>query len=97
MKKVHNSRLFDDMDTLNELLVDCRRSLREIADASSNGKQKVWRKIKKLEDDNVVWGYSAVINESKIGWELYIALVKIGPQTLEAVNKVIEGQIFLKI
>jgi len=47
-------------------------------------------RLKKLEDDNTVWGYSAVINENKIGWKLYIALIKVGPQTLEAVNKVIQ-------
>ena len=90
MKKTHRSKLFDNMVILNELLKDCRRSMNSIAKACCKNKQQVWRRIKKLEEENVIWGYSAVIDENKIGYHRYMALIKIGPQTLEAVNKVIE-------
>ena len=90
MKKTHGAKLLDNMVILNELLDDCRRSMNNIAEACYKSKQRVWRRIKKLEKENVIWGYSAVIDESKIGWNLYMVLIKIGPQTLEAVNKVID-------
>ncbi|RKY41074.1 MAG: hypothetical protein DRP76_00640, partial [Candidatus Omnitrophota bacterium] len=54
MKKIHRSKLFDNMVILNELLKDCRRSMNSIAKACCKNKQQVWRRIKKLEEENVI-------------------------------------------
>jgi DNA-binding Lrp family transcriptional regulator len=44
-------------------------------------RQKVWRKKKKLEDDHVIWGYTAVVDESVLNHVMYIILMKLKPMS----------------
>jgi len=39
-------------------------------------RQKIWRIIKKLEEDKTIWGYAAIVNEEKQGLKSYIILIK---------------------
>ncbi len=87
-KKV--GRPFDEQDVLNELLLDCRRSIRTMASACDRGRQQVWRQIKTFEEDGVIWGYTAIVDESKIGCTLYLALIRGGPPRQEIVDKIID-------
>jgi DNA-binding Lrp family transcriptional regulator len=82
MKK-NNTTLFKINDILDQLLIDARQSLQTIADACRTYRQKVWRHIKKLEDSNTIWGYTAVVDEEKLGWKLFMISAKTKPLSKE--------------
>ncbi len=52
-------------------------------------RQTIWRKKKKLEDDRVIWGYTAVIDESKLNNIVYLMLMKMKPMTRGLVDAII--------
>ncbi|MFH0816022.1 MAG: Lrp/AsnC family transcriptional regulator [Methanobacteriota archaeon] len=79
-------------DVLKALLHDPTRSVVDIAKEMKSYRQKVWRKKKALEDGNVVWGYTAVVDESKLGHVMYFMLMKMKPMDKELANLVIERQ-----
>jgi len=79
-------------NVINELLNNCRQSIRSIAESCKKGRQYVWRQIKDLEKKGAIWGYSAVIDEGKIGLSLYVALIKGGPPRKEVITKIIQRQ-----
>lgn len=68
---------------LQHLTEDPTRSIREIAKDMGSYRQKVWRKKKKLEDDHVIWGYTAVVDESVLNHVMYIILMKLKPMSAE--------------
>lgn len=68
-------------NVLNFLLEDPTKSARDISKKMSCYRQMVWRKKKELEDDNVIWGYTAVIDESKMNHVVYIMLIKSKPMS----------------
>lgn len=88
--KEDTARSFENQEVLNELLADCRQSTSAIATSCGITKQRVWKKIKELENDHTIWRYSSVINETKIGCTLYMALVKMGPLVRKTAEKIIE-------
>ena len=49
-------------------------------------RQKVWRRKKKLEIENVIWGYTSIIDESKLNHVMYLILMKLEPMSTELVN-----------
>ena len=42
-------------------------------------RQTIWRWKKKLEDENVIWGYTAVIDERKLNNVVFLVLIKTKP------------------
>ena len=66
----------DERKVIDQLLKDSRQSPHEIAKRLGFSRQKVWRIIKKLEKNNVIWGYTTVIDENSIGYNSYFALCK---------------------
>jgi len=68
-------------DVLKYLLEDPTRSARDIGKKMNSYRQMVWRKKKELEDDHVIWGYTAVIDVSKINHVCYILLMKTKPMS----------------
>lgn len=68
---------------LHYLIEDPTLSIREIAKEIGSYRQKVWRKKKKLEKDHVIWGYTAVVDESVLNHVMYIILMKLKPMTSE--------------
>ncbi|MCD6512775.1 MAG: Lrp/AsnC family transcriptional regulator [Thermoplasmata archaeon] len=81
-----NTTLFKINKILDELLIDARQSIQEIAKKCSTYRQKVWREIKKMEYNKIIWGYTAVVNEEKIGWKLFMVFMKMKPLTEEQVK-----------
>jgi DNA-binding Lrp family transcriptional regulator len=65
------------------LTEDPTRSVRDIAKDMGSYRQKVWRKKKKLEDDHVIWGYTAVVDESVMNQVMYILLMKLKPMSTD--------------
>ena len=46
-------------------------------------RQKTWRMIKHLEAKKLIWGYTAIFNEQKIGLNHFMLLVKRTTKQLE--------------
>lgn len=66
---------------LNALMENPTRSDMEIARDLGTYRQRVWRRKKQLEDDGVIWGYTAVLDEKRLGHVSYIVLMKTKPMT----------------
>jgi len=66
----------DEKKIIEQLINDSRQSPYEIAKKLGFSRQKVWRTIKKLEKDKVIWGYTTVIDENSIGYNSYYALAR---------------------
>jgi len=83
----------DEQKVLQELQKDARQSPHEIAKKCGFSRQKVWRIIKKLEGDNVLWGYTAIVDEKKQNMKSYIVLLKRtnSPITKEIIETVTNG------
>jgi len=85
-KETYNS------DVLKSLIVDPTRSVVEIAKELRSYRQKVWRKKKALEDSKVIWGYTAVVDESKLGHVMYLMLMKMKPMDHDLADLIIQRQ-----
>lgn len=72
-----------DNEILRALLKDPTKSLRIIAKELKSYRQKIWRKKNKLEEDKVIWGYTAIVDEEKIGHVLFLMFIKMKPMTKE--------------
>lgn len=90
-----NVKLYRD-DVLERLIENPTKSVREIAKEMGSYRQKVWRRKRKLEEENVIWGYTAVVDESKINHVLYIVLLKMKPMSKELaeliMNRITKGE-----
>lgn len=63
-----------DQLIIQQLQKDCRQTLKEIGDKVGLSTTPVHERIKKLENQGIITGYSAVINGKKAGYELSILL-----------------------
>ena len=72
MEQIEN----DEKMILMELQKNAKQSVDEIAKKYGFSRQKVWRIIKKLEEDKIIWGNVAVVNIDKLGLKHYTALFK---------------------
>jgi len=90
-----NNRLHKN-DVLECLIEDPTRSVREIAKELGSYRQRIWREKKGLEKDSVVWGYTAVVDKSKLNHVLYIVLLKMRPMSKELaeliIKRIIKGE-----
>ena len=66
----------DEEKILNELSKNANKSVNDIAKTCGFSRQKVWRVIKNLEKNKTIWGYTAVLDEQKLGKKSYVLLVK---------------------
>ena len=79
-------------EILDILEKNCRYSLDEIAKMTGKTESEVKKTIEEYEKNNVIEGYSALINWEKTNKEQVVALieVKITPQRGEGFDKVAE-------
>lgn len=56
-----------EMKILRLLQDDARITNQELADKTGMSASPCWRKVRKLEEDDVIQGYRAVLNRKKIG------------------------------
>lgn len=56
-----------EMKLLRLLQDDARITNQELADKAGMSASPCWRKVRKLEEDDVIQGYRAVLNRKKIG------------------------------
>ena len=80
---------------LKELKKNASKSIDAIAKDHNFSRQKVWRIKKQLEDNRTIWGYSAVINEEKRGFNNYIVLIQRNTASLDeqVAERLIQGKI----
>ena len=77
----NGSRKVDDSEIIRWLLKDPTRSLNEMANDMKVYRQTLWRRKKKLEEDKVIWGYTAVVDENKMKNVMYLILMKMKPMS----------------
>jgi DNA-binding Lrp family transcriptional regulator len=85
----------DEKKVLSYLSKNANESINEIAKKCGFSRQKVWRIIKNLENNNTIWGYVAVIDKDKQGLEEYTVLIKrtTTPMSDEVIERIIERKL----
>lgn len=66
----------DEIKVIQELLHNSNESIDKIGKKCGFSRQKVWRIIKRLEKEKTIWGYTAVVNDDKLGVNGYTVLIK---------------------
>jgi DNA-binding Lrp family transcriptional regulator len=66
----------DEKKVIAELQKNAKESIDIIAKKCGFSRQKVWRIIKRLEDNKTIWTYHAVIDSEKMDINKYILLLK---------------------
>jgi DNA-binding Lrp family transcriptional regulator len=84
VKKKKESAEIGYTEILFELQKNAKKSIDEIAKHYGYTRQRVWSIIKQLEQKNVIWGYTTIIDEEKCSLQKFILLLKRSTQTLEA-------------
>jgi DNA-binding Lrp family transcriptional regulator len=90
MPKSNNKKIENDKKrTIQQLLKNSRQSPHEIAKKLGFSRQKAWKIIKELEKQNIIWGYTAVINESDRN--IFFALSKLKAPIYDRIDDIIEN------
>jgi len=66
----------DEKKVIQHLIKNSTESADRIAKKCGFSRQKVWRIIKRLEKENTIWGYTAIIDQEKQGYKNYYVLIK---------------------
>jgi DNA-binding Lrp family transcriptional regulator len=80
----------DEKKILIELQKNAKQKVNIIAKHCGFSRQKAMRTIKQLEKDKTIWGYTAIIDNDKIGQKQFTLLIK-------RTNKPLEKKIIDKI
>jgi DNA-binding Lrp family transcriptional regulator len=89
-KVVVRNTYLSKKNILEQLYKDPTRSDREIAKKIDSYRQKVWRERKKLERKKIIWGYTAVVDESKLNHVVYLILFNAKPMSRKLADLIIE-------
>jgi Lrp/AsnC family leucine-responsive transcriptional regulator len=81
----------DEKKVLFELVKNSKEKIDTIAKRCGISKQKTWRYIKRLESKGLIWGYTVIFDEEKVGLKHFILLVKRTSKQLDegAVDRII--------
>jgi len=66
----------DELKVIAEIQKNAKESIDIIAKKCGCSRQKIWRIIKRLEEDKTIWGYAAIVNEEKQELKSYMILIK---------------------
>jgi DNA-binding Lrp family transcriptional regulator len=78
----------DQMKILTELQNDSKVNVNVIVKNCGFSRQKVWRTITQMEKDKTIWGYTAIVDDERIGQKQFTLLIKRTHKPLE--KKIIE-------
>lgn len=78
-----------DTAILDRLLKDPTQSVEEMSKGLGTYRQRVWRTKNQLEEDKVIWGYTAVVDESRLGHVVYMVLMKMRPMNQKLAELII--------
>lgn len=76
----------DEKKLLSELVKNSNENIETIAKHCGFSRQKTWRFIKQLEAKGLIWGYSAIFNEQKIGLIHFMIMIKRTTKQFEETN-----------
>jgi DNA-binding Lrp family transcriptional regulator len=77
MPKSSQTRLIKDEEKILSILqTDAQASIDDIAKKCGFSRQKVWRIIKKLEEDKTIWGYTAICDQERYNLKHFIMMMK---------------------
>jgi DNA-binding Lrp family transcriptional regulator len=79
-----------NLGLIEALLDDPTRSMREIAKNLHSYRQTLWRKKKQFEEENLIWGYTAVIDEAKQGKVTFLVLMKMKPMIEDLAETIVK-------
>ena len=68
---------------LAEIQKNAQESFNSIGKRCSFSRQKVWRIVKKMEADHLIWGYVAIADDQKQGIQRYILCLKRSTQNMD--------------
>ena len=91
MAKTNQKQIYEDeKKIITELKKDSRGSIDDIAKKCGFSRQKIWRIMKRLEDNKTVWGYTVIVDDEKFETKKFIMLIKrsVGP-IHDAINKIV--------
>jgi Lrp/AsnC family leucine-responsive transcriptional regulator len=86
-KSSKEQRAKDEGKVLAELQKNSNESIDTIAKHCGFSRQKVWRIIKHLEDNKIIWGYTAVVDEEGTSLKHFVLLAKRNMVSLDASYK----------
>ena len=66
----------DEKKVISYLQKNCKENIDALAKKCGFSRQKVWRIIKRLENDKTILGYHAVVDNEKIDIKKYLILIK---------------------
>jgi DNA-binding Lrp family transcriptional regulator len=75
-KQTKEHILKDEIKLITELQKDSNERLNLIAKRCGFSRQKAWRLIKQLEKNNLIWGYTAICDEEKLGLKHFTFIAK---------------------
>jgi DNA-binding Lrp family transcriptional regulator len=76
VKNSKETMLEDEIKVLSVLEQHAKESVDEIAKRCGFSRQKVWRIIKNLEENKIIWGYSAIADGTLRDLKHFVLLVK---------------------
>ena len=76
----------DELKILAELEQNSNESIDTIAKRYGFSRQKVWRIIKQLEENRIIWGYTAIVDTQKQGLEKFMLSIKRSQKILDKKN-----------
>ncbi len=81
----------DEKKILSELMKNSKENIDIISKRCGVSRQKVYKIMKNLEKDEMIWGYTAIFDENKIGMQHYMLMLKRTPKPLkeEETNRII--------
>ena len=85
----------DEKKVLSELVKNANKNIETIAKLCGFSKQKTWRIIKRLEAKELIWGYTAVFDEKKMGLKHFMVLIKRSMKRLDesTINKIVSRRL----
>ena len=75
-KKSKNDVFEDEKRVMRALQKDARQSIDILAKTCGFSRQKVWRIMKRLEEQKIIWGYHAIIEDDIFAHNRYYVLIK---------------------
>jgi len=77
----------DESKVLAELQKNSNESIDTIAKHCRFSRQKTWRIIKHLENNKIIWGYTAIADEEANGFKHFVLLLKRNTVSIDASQK----------
>jgi len=93
MPKMSKSQIaLDEKKVIEQIQTNSNESIDTIGKRCGFSRQKVWRIIKRLENNKTIWGYTAVPDKDKQGVRHYIMLIKRSNEPAgDIIENVIDG------